>query len=110
MDTVNTKEEVIEIAKKEEAQKGVYTSHIDLGRLSDVLFNQSTDRSVLTQKMLLIRGMLMYKICMIDEFDKDDDNPKPDLIMDTPRLKVYHKLYRKTLQPKYAIRIMIEKS
>ena len=108
MDTVNTKEEVIEIAKKEEAQKGVYTSHIDLGRLSDVLFNQSTDRSVLTQKMLLIRGMLMYKICMIDEFDKDDDNPKPDLIMDTPRLKVYHKLYRKTLQPKYAIRIMIE--
>lgn len=58
--------------------------------------------------MLLIRALLVYKICLIDEFEDDDLELRPVKVFDSSRLRVFHKLYRKTLQPKFAIKFMQE--
>ena len=85
-----------------------YENTLNLVRIYDVLFNPSEEDHVLTQKMLIIRSLLVYKICLIDEFDKDDEEIKANILEDSPQLKSYYKIYRKTLQPKSAVRIMIE--
>jgi secreted Zn-dependent insulinase-like peptidase len=85
-----------------------YENTLNLVRIYDVLFNDSLEEHVLTQKMLIIRSLLEYKICLINEFDKDDEEIKAEILEDTPRLKSYYKIYRKTLQPKSAVRVMIE--
>ena len=85
-----------------------YEKNLNLIKIYKVLFNSSLEEHILTQKMLIIRSLLVYKICLIDEFDKDDEEVQAKLIQDTPRLKNYHKLYRKTLQPMSAVRVMIE--
>ena len=88
--------------------KDSYKNNMNLVKVFSILFNESTESSVLTQKMLIIRALLVYKICLIDEFDKDDEVIKANLLLEEPRVKNYHKLYRKTLQPKSAVRVMIE--
>ena len=85
-----------------------YLNNVNLVRIFEVLFNESMEEHVLTQKMLIIRSLLVYKICLIDEFDKDDEVIQAELISETPRVKNYFKMYRKTLQPKSAIRVMVE--
>ena len=85
-----------------------YENSLNLVRIYEVLFNDSIDEHVLTQKMLIIRSLLVYKICLIDEFDKDDEEIKATVLEETPRSKTYYKIYRKTLQPKSAVRVMIE--
>ena len=85
-----------------------YENNMNIARVFRILFDDSIKEHVLTQKMLIIRAMLVYKICMIDEFDGDDKKITADLIEDKPRVKNYFKMYRKTLQPVNSIRVMIE--
>lgn len=81
---------------------------ISLPKLYKTLFNPSTSEQVKRDKMMLIRSLLIYKICLIDDFEDDDEEIKPNKIFDSSRLKVFHKLYRKTLQPKFAVKVMQE--
>lgn len=82
--------------------------HLNLQKVFKIVFNPSMKQEDVTQKMLMMRSLLIFKICMIGEFEKDDETTKPEEIHRDPELVVYHKMYRKTLQPKFAVRIMIE--
>jgi secreted Zn-dependent insulinase-like peptidase len=81
---------------------------IDMEELNRILFNSENTQQAKIQKMLVIRALLVYKICLINEFDADDEEIFPKEIFSSSRMKVYHKLYRKTLQPKTTVKIMIE--
>jgi hypothetical protein len=81
---------------------------IDMEELNRILFNYDNTQQSKIQKMLVIRALLVYKICLINEFDADDEEIFPKEIFSSSRMKVYHKLYRKTLQPKTTVKIMIE--
>ena len=80
----------------------------DMREINRILFEPATSEHAKTQKMLIIRALLIYKICLLDEFDGDDLELEPKQIFDSSRMKVYHKMYRKTLQPKFAVKIMLE--
>jgi secreted Zn-dependent insulinase-like peptidase len=85
-----------------------YENNINVARIFKILFDYSNKEHILTQKMLIIRSLLVYKICLIDEFNDDDKKITADVIEETPRLKNYYKMYRKTLQPVNSMRVMIE--
>jgi secreted Zn-dependent insulinase-like peptidase len=81
---------------------------LDMNNINNILFDFDQTAETKTKKMLIIRALLMYKVCLLNEFDSDDEDIYPDEIFNSSRLKVFHKLYRKTLQPKVAVKIMIE--
>lgn len=81
---------------------------IDFNELNEILFREDHRQQAKIQKMLVIRALLIYKICLINEFDGDDQEIFPKEIFSSSRMKVFHKLYRKTLQPKFSVKIMVE--
>ncbi|MCA6492174.1 MAG: hypothetical protein IM572_05825 [Chitinophagaceae bacterium] len=88
----------------DEASQGLYT-----GRVFDAVFADTNSKSVSAEsRYQAIRDMLLYKLCLVREFDDDDKKMNADLIYESNVLSVYHSLFRKTLQPKLVFSVSIE--
>jgi len=88
----------------EEAEKGLYTE-----RVFDAVFADIENKSVSVEsRYQAVREMLLYKLCLVREFDDDDKRMNADLIYESSVLSVYHSLFRKTLQPKLVFSATIE--
>lgn len=49
-----------------------------------------------------------YKACLEEEAFGDEFLTNPTTLISSPSLTVFHKLYRKTLQPRYSIVVQLE--
>lgn len=83
------------------------TSIIDTKKVFDVYFKPATSSNRFV-KLELLRDLTIYKYCLIEDFDDDDQVKHADVVVESNEYDVYHKLYRKTLQPKYQTLIEIE--
>lgn len=74
-------------------------------KMEETLFSENYNNGQLVQNF---KELTKYKLCMIQEFMKDDDIKKPELIFQSQEFKVYHKMYRKNLESKQNTIIQIE--
>ena len=87
-----------------EEGKGLYTA-----RVFDAVFSDMEGTPIsLESRYTAVREMLLYKLCLVREFDDDDKRMNADLIYESEVLSVYHSLFRKTLQPKLVFSVTIE--
>lgn len=80
---------------------------IDTKKVFDVYFQKTSSSNRMT-KLELLRDLTLYKYCLIEDFDDDDNVKHANVVVESDSHDVYHKLYRKTLQPKYMTMIEIE--
>lgn len=72
------------------------------------IFNDAEKPLSVQDQFTYLRDLLSYKLCLVKEFNDDDKKDTASRAHKESRLSVYHSLYRKTLQPKCVISVVIE--
>ena len=80
---------------------------IDTKKVFNTFFQPATSSNRF-DKLNLLRDLTIYKYCLIEDFDGDDKIKHANVVLESETYDVYHKMYRKTLQPKYITTIEIE--
>ena len=80
---------------------------IDTKRIFDVYFQPTTQDNRM-YKLQLLRDLTVFKYCLVRDFYHDDRIKEANVVYESESTDVYHKLYRKTLQPKYITILEIE--
>lgn len=87
-------------------------THPDLGletkQIFAGIFNDRTPPLDTNDRLVIIRDLTVYKYCLIREFNNDDRHENAEMVYKSGNLNVFHHLFRKTLQPKSVITIVIE--
>lgn len=95
---------VIAISAKTESERNVaHTKNIFAA-----IFNDGDQPLPVNDQFTYLRDLLSYKLCLVKEFSDDDKHENASQSHKENRLSVYHSLYRKTLQPKCVINVVIE--
>ena len=89
--------------KTEKERNAAYTKNV-----FGAIFNDGTPCLPVDQQFTYLRDLLTYKLCLVKEFSEDDKNDQAQNVHQANRLSVYHSLYRKTLQPKCVITVVLE--
>lgn len=77
----------------------------------DAIFeNVANPKGDMHDRQKIIQDLLLYKICLVNEFSGDDKQTSAKIINDSAGLRVYHTLFRRTLQPKAIVSATIESS
>lgn len=77
---------------------------IDFNAMQTLVFQGLTSES---QTIQSYKELTEYKLCMIEEFLMDDDHLKAQNLLEKRNFSVFHKLYRKQLEPKFTSLIEI---
>ncbi len=80
---------------------------LSLNKLDQLIFQKHTKKNLM-KKVEKMRDLTMYKFCLIKEFINDDQVKNPSVLLELSYLDVYHKLYRKSLQPIFDLSIKLE--
>jgi secreted Zn-dependent insulinase-like peptidase len=95
---------VITISDQTEVERNVAsTQHI-----FSAIFNDSEKPLPSSEQLVYLRDLLSYKLCLVKESADDDKKENAIRAHQETRLSVYHSLYRKTLQPKCIVNVVIE--
>lgn len=77
-------------------------------RLFKAIFSDPDEPMETTERYITLRDLLIYKLCIIQDFDEDDKQLEAKMLSDESELTVHHRLFRKTLQPKSVLTLTIE--
>ena len=80
---------------------------IDTRHIFNVYFEPTTQENRM-YKLQLLRDLTVFKYCLVKDFYKDDHVKQANVVYESDSIDVYHKLYRKTLQPKYITIVEVE--
>lgn len=95
---------VIAISDKTETERNVaYTKHV-----FSAIFNDGDKSLTSADQLVYLRDLLSYKLCLVKESTDDDKKENANRAHEESRLSVYHSLYRKTLQPKSIVTVVVE--
>lgn len=86
----------------------VHQNGIRTEKLFDAIFNDRDQPMETNQRYVILRDLLVYKLCIIKDFDNDDKHENAKTVSESNELNVYHQLFRKTLQPKSVIIMTLE--
>ena len=84
------------------------TKGIRTEKLFTAIFNDGQTEMPIKDRYSVLRDLLIYKLCIIKEFDNDDKQINAKTLSVSSDLNVYHTLFRKTLQPKTVIIMTLE--
>ena len=77
-------------------------------KLFAAVFNDGPTSMPVADRYSTLRDLLVYKLCIIQEFQDDDKQQHAKTLVSTDPLNAYHSLFRKTLQPKVVVMVAIE--
>jgi secreted Zn-dependent insulinase-like peptidase len=97
----------IQEKKGAEETSKVEKQMMDIQNIIDTLEDPSNLKQVRRKKFEIMNGFINMKICMLEEFQADDEITRPDKLIETDQLMIFYKIYRKTLQPQIHFRILI---
>lgn len=78
------------------------------GPIFRAVFNDQQPALPTHDRLTIIRDLTAYKLCLVRDFNDDDKFESPELLKEGPGLSIYHRLFRKTLQPKVVLILTIE--
>ena len=77
-------------------------------KLFSAIFSSEENQMDINERYTTLRDLLIYKLCIIQDFDGDDKHENAKTVSESTELNVYHQLFRKTLQPKSVIIMTLE--
>jgi secreted Zn-dependent insulinase-like peptidase len=104
---VQSTDEVMDYVK-EGLGEGELSQGIRTEKLFQSVFNDGPHDTPLAERYSILRDLLVYKLCIVQEFENDDKQVHAKTLLSTDPLNAYHSLFRKTLQPKVVVVVAIE--
>lgn len=79
---------------------------VNVKRIIDILFSPETE-GYQERRLQVIKSFLALKICMVEEFEKDDEEPRPLRIVSERSIGVFFRMFRKPLTPRISVRMTV---
>ena len=104
-------EEIDETAKPEPGNENLALmeedeNKVDVQRIIDVLFSPEI-RGYKARRLEIVKSFLALKICMVKEFESDDEEPRPQRILSEHSMAVFFRQFRKPLTPRISLRFSV---
>ena len=81
-------------------------NRVDVQRIIDVLFSPEI-RGYKARRLEIVKSFLALKICMVREFEGDDEEPRPKRILSEHSMAIFFRQFRKPLTPRVSVRLSV---
>lgn len=82
--------------------------YVSVYKILELLRISSKNLEFREHKIRLKKALLGWKICMFQEFENDDNQSYPNVLVESSKISLFHLMYRKSFQPRINLKVIFE--